>query len=219
MAAPSGATPVLGLRYPTQDDDVDVPRDIKALAEDTEAKLAPYIGEIRMFGFPNPMPRWLACDATVKEQAAYPELFAKIGTTWNTGGETPTQFRLPPFAGRALVGAGAGAGLTARVVATRWGVEAVVLTAAQSGTNGNGQTGGENTDHVHYLSSNPLSDVGTHWAYASAGGVASICIQNPGTGGRNTGHIHTLGARAADASHDNTQPSIAVPVHIYAGRV
>jgi len=33
MAGPSGTTPVLALPYPTPDDNVDVPRDIKALAD------------------------------------------------------------------------------------------------------------------------------------------------------------------------------------------
>ena len=38
---------------------------------------------------------WLECNGQVVEQADYPELFEKIGTTYNTGGETGTQFRLP----------------------------------------------------------------------------------------------------------------------------
>src|SRR4051812_3533645 len=37
MAAPSGATPILGLPYPIPNDDVDVPRDIKALADKLDA--------------------------------------------------------------------------------------------------------------------------------------------------------------------------------------
>lgn len=36
----------------------------------------------------------VACD-TVLEQADYPVLFATIGTDFNTGGETGTQFRTP----------------------------------------------------------------------------------------------------------------------------
>ncbi|CAB4155568.1 MdpB Microcystin-dependent protein [uncultured Caudovirales phage] len=38
---------------------------------------------------------WLACDGTVLNRVDYPELFLVIGTTWNIGGESGTQFRLP----------------------------------------------------------------------------------------------------------------------------
>lgn len=40
---------------------------------------------------------WLKCTGAVLLRAAYPKLFAKIGTTYNTGGELSTQFRLPDW--------------------------------------------------------------------------------------------------------------------------
>lgn len=42
---------------------------------------------------------WLKCTGAVLLRAAYPKLFAKIGTTYNTGGELSTQFRLPDWRG------------------------------------------------------------------------------------------------------------------------
>lgn len=39
---------------------------------------------------------WLECSGQVVLQADYPELFAAIGTTYNTGGEAGNEFRLPP---------------------------------------------------------------------------------------------------------------------------
>ena len=39
---------------------------------------------------------WLECNGQVVLRADYPDLFAAIGTTYNTGGELGTEFRLPP---------------------------------------------------------------------------------------------------------------------------
>lgn len=47
---------------------------------------------------------WLMCDGSVKNRADYPVLFQAIGTTYNTGGETNAQFRLPSRQGRVGVG-------------------------------------------------------------------------------------------------------------------
>ena len=47
---------------------------------------------------------WLMCDGSVKNRADYPVLFQAIGTTYNTGGETSAQFRLPSRQGRVGVG-------------------------------------------------------------------------------------------------------------------
>jgi len=42
---------------------------------------------------------WLKCTGAVLLRTAYPKLFAIIGTTYNTGGELSTQFRLPDWRG------------------------------------------------------------------------------------------------------------------------
>lgn len=47
---------------------------------------------------------WLLADGAVKLRADYPALFAVIGTTYNTGGESALQFRLPNKKGRVGVG-------------------------------------------------------------------------------------------------------------------
>ncbi|HDS1728283.1 TPA: tail fiber protein [Pseudomonas putida] len=49
----------------------------------------------------SPDPGWLKSVGSVLLRAAYPKLFAKIGTTYNIGGELSTEFRLPDW--RALV--------------------------------------------------------------------------------------------------------------------
>lgn len=47
----------------------------------------------------SPDPGWLKCVGSVLIRTAYPKLFAVIGTTFNTGGELSTEFRLPDWRG------------------------------------------------------------------------------------------------------------------------
>ncbi|MGN2380326.1 phage tail protein [Pseudomonas juntendi] len=47
----------------------------------------------------SPAPGWLKCVGSVLTRTAYPKLFAVIGTTYNTGGELSTEFRLPDWRG------------------------------------------------------------------------------------------------------------------------
>jgi len=54
---------------------------------------------------------WLACDGSLLKRDEYPELFLVIGTTWNIGGETSAQFRLPDR--RRVVAVGRDAAVTA----------------------------------------------------------------------------------------------------------
>jgi microcystin-dependent protein len=42
---------------------------------------------------------WLKCNGALLLRSAYPKLFAKIATDYNTGGELSTQFRLPDWRG------------------------------------------------------------------------------------------------------------------------
>src|SRR4051812_36545283 len=125
-------TPRLALPYPAPTAAADVPADIQALATALDS-LVYIVGELRTFATLAAPAKWLASGALVN-QADYPELYAEVGVLWNVGGEAAAQFRAGPVvAGRSLVGAGQGAGLTNRPIASRWGSEAVTLTSRQSG--------------------------------------------------------------------------------------
>jgi len=45
---------------------------------------------------------WFYCNGSVRNRADYPDLFAAIGTRWNTTGESGTQFRLPNLPGKVI---------------------------------------------------------------------------------------------------------------------
>lgn len=62
-------------------------------------------GDIKMVAHNNaPSVGWLKCNGSVVLRSSYPRLFSQIGTTWNTGGESGLQFRLPDFRGEFLRG-------------------------------------------------------------------------------------------------------------------
>lgn len=67
---------------------------IAALEATIEPRMPPgWYGQFAGAG--TPPGRWLRCNGAVVLRATYPDLFAAIGTTYNTGGESGTQFRLP----------------------------------------------------------------------------------------------------------------------------
>jgi microcystin-dependent protein len=53
---------------------------------------------------------WLLCNAQIVSQLTYPALYAVILGTYNLGGETSQQFRVPDLRGRAPFGPDAGTG-------------------------------------------------------------------------------------------------------------
>lgn len=56
---------------------------------------------------------WLICNGAAKSRTTFSSLFVAIGTTYGVG-DGSTTFNIPDGVGRVLIGAGTGAGLTAR---------------------------------------------------------------------------------------------------------
>jgi microcystin-dependent protein len=123
-------TPNLGLPYPDLDDPPDVPYDVGALANtlDTLAKLhAP--GDLIVSAAAT-RAGCLLCDGAAVSRDDYAALFAAIGSTYGDGDHSTT-FNVPDYRGRAIVGAGAGTGLTNRALGSHGGEEKHVLTTAE----------------------------------------------------------------------------------------
>lgn len=77
-------------------------------------------GHIRAFALDIAPTGYLACDGSLLNRAAYASLFSVIGTAFNVGGESTSEFRLPDLRGKARMGSGqdTGRGLTNRVHGT-----------------------------------------------------------------------------------------------------
>ena len=66
------------------------------------------IGALLPFAGASAPTDYVICDGQELAEATYPVLFALIGTTYNTGGETTNYFRVPDMKGRVPIGSGLG---------------------------------------------------------------------------------------------------------------
>lgn len=119
---------------------------------------------------------YLACDGTTKARSSYPSLFAAIGTTFNTGGEASTDFRLPGPQGRAIGVAGAGSGLTTRALGAKVGGETHVH---GMGTHTHPIPHKHKTTNVHDDNTgHPFGNGTQQWGTAGDASGANIGTQN-----------------------------------------
>lgn len=144
------------------------------------------IGTIFSYLTDDPPEHSLALDGSTYDEDDYPALVAKGISQWSNGDGT---FTLPDSGGRTIVGAGAGAGLTARSLGDLFGVETVTLTEA------------EIPSHVH-----PDTTTGATLADPLIGvpaPVASVAAPS------------TTGATGGGGAHENVQPSIVFPLAVW----
>ncbi|MFY9259498.1 MAG: tail fiber protein [Gallionella sp.] len=87
-----------------------------------------FVGEIRLFAGNYAPEGWVLCNGQALSISEYQVLFALLGTIY--GGDGVNTFNVPDFSGRLPVGAGQGAGLTARVLGQQGGAETVALNNA-----------------------------------------------------------------------------------------
>lgn len=98
-------------------------------------------GMIMAYAATTPPNGWVTCNGAALSRTTYSALFSIIGTSYGVG-DGSTTFNVPDLAGRAPIGYGSGAGLTARTTLNApTGTETVTLTDAQSGVAAHGHPG------------------------------------------------------------------------------
>ena len=159
------------------------------------------IGTIQDFGQAALPFGFVACvdgiPGKVLRLGTYAKLFAAIGTTYNTGGELGTEFRLPGAPGRTRVMPGSYTdpvtGVIARAAGQRLGAEAHVNTIAQTPLHGH-----------------PGTTVSIAGGAFAAGGGAVGGFANGGTNLNQITGIINMSAEGGGASHNNMQPSLVI---------
>jgi microcystin-dependent protein len=215
---PAGTTPNLLLPYPGDSDPADGPGDIKKLADAIDLLAASgYVGwqpgDLKVSAAAVPTPGWLLCNGQAVSRTVYAALFAAIATTFGAGDGSST-FAVPDYRGRAIIGAGAGGGLTNRPLGSSGGAEFVALTARQSGVNPNGVSGWQSQNHSHGSPTGVGYVEGALPGNLTAYIIANFRGQAGDTGVRivsataieNALHQHVLLERNADESHNNMPP-------------
>ena len=141
---------------------------------------------------------WLLCNGDAVSRTTYASLYSAIGTTFGPGNGTTT-FNVPDARGRATVGVGTGAGLTARTLAATGGAETHALSEAELASH----------DHDFLPTAPTVALVktvatGIGFVYSDAETLSqenATATQNAGSG----------------TAHANMQPFLALNFLIYAG--
>jgi len=160
------------------------------------------LGEIRAVAFPFAPANWAICNGSLLAIRSNTALFSLLGVQY--GGDGINTFALPDLRGRAIVDAGAGAGLSAYTPGTMTGTAAVTLTPDQmpmhvhtlsASVNVNSQSGNQASPSGNYLS----NTVGLQ--YGETAGAATMAANSvKGSGGM-------VGDNQA---HENRQPFLVL---------
>lgn len=169
---------------------------------DTSGSLVPP-GSLLMFAGGAAPEGYLFCDGSAVSRTTYNVLFSAIGTTWGVGDGTTT-FNLPDLRGRGPLGAGTGAGLSARTLGASGGAETVTLTSAEmpSHTHTHNANGGAGSG----------ADPSTGLAYANGANTASAGLDSSnGEPNLYTNPIAlSINSTGGGGAHANMQPFAVV---------
>ena len=175
-----------------------------------------YIGEIRMFAGSFPPQYWAFCEGQLFPINQNQSLFSIIGTRF--GGDGRTNFALPDLRERAVLGAGAGPGLSPRTLGQAGGSNSVALNEnqlpnhthqtnvvnrgahANTAVNGSGTAGTPQSGFNVAVATDANGDAVK--AYASSG----TPISKPASG---TLTIN-VGYAGGNQPHENRPPSLAM---------
>lgn len=172
---------------------------------------------------------WLLADGAVVSRTTYAALFAVYGTTYNTGGESGTQFRLPDRRGRAGVGWDESQG-EFNTMGKKGGAKTHTLTTAEMPSHTHAQNPHNHVQDAHTHIQNAHShqynlgwneSLSVNWAIVNGAdlqfnrGQSSIASSlttavNQSTAATNQPATATNQNSGGDGAHNNLQPYIAL---------
>lgn len=172
---------------------------------------APFIAEIRIFGFNFAPYGWAFCNGQILSIAQNTALFSLVGTYY--GGNGTSTFGLPNFQGVAPLGAGSGAGLTPRVVGETGGTASVTLLSSEMPGHNHTLLDGNGASQLQATTTAPDTDVsagnlpaGAALGAASWNGGFSTLAQASGADMAAT----TTQAVGTSQAHENMPPYLAL---------
>lgn len=157
--------------------------------------MAPYVGEIRMFGGNFAPAGWMLCQGQTLPISENEVLFQLIGTTY--GGDGQQTFNLPNLASRVPIHQGTSPQGTSFVLGQSGGTETVTLTTAQIPSHTHPMLG--STDPAGQQS--PTSNV------VAKSTQVDLYINAQPQDAMNTQAISPVGG---SQPHDNTQPFLCI---------
>lgn len=174
--------------------------------------IQPFIGTVVPKG-------WLELKGQVLERAEYATLFGAIGTRFNTGGESGTEFRLPDARGRVMLHSDDAYGGEGTAVLSLANLPAVTLAVTDPGHthafSGAPHTHGvTDPGHSHTVTGSPLVDGGSNVSVGS--GAGSTRMGSAGAIGTQTA-VTNLTVNNATAGGSNANASTGISVQLEGG--
>jgi microcystin-dependent protein len=168
-------------------------------------------GTILAFGGASAPAGFLLCDGKEYAEATYNRLFKVIGYTF--GKPSAGKFNVPNTLGRVIVGAGAGAGLTARTLGEKGGTETVVLSTnqlAKHGHSGSSSTSDMATNGGGAIIFEPPPGWGGWLGHITEGGGLGGNMNVAGYPGGGIASSVSIGETGSNEAHPNIQPFLSV---------
>jgi len=163
------------------------------LIPNTSGSLVPP-GSLLMFGGLAAPAGYLLCDGAAVSRSEYGVLFGVIGTAYGAGNGSTT-FNLPDLRSRGPLGAGAGVGLTSRLLGVSGGAETVTLDGTMLPSHTHTGTTASDGSHAH-----TVTDPGhTHTGTTATAGSHAHTINDPG-------HSHTQNTINDDFNNSGANP-------------
>lgn len=186
-----------------------VMENFRALRTAVEEAVSPSaVGDLKLSAATSVPAGWFACEGQAVSRVTFKALFEAIGVAYGEG-DKATTFNIPDYRGRSPLGAGTGAGLTARALGTKLGQETHVLEASEMPSHGHAVT---DPGHTHpgtggnsFMQSSGPEHFKVEGSGFGIGGVAA-------TGSAVTGV--TVGNTGGGAAHNTMHPSTVCNVWI-----
>lgn len=170
--------------------------------------MTPMLGHIIAYATTIAPNNVLPCDGGTYLRTDFPELYAVIDSAFVVDAD---HFITPDLRGRTIVGAGSGAGLSARAVADTFGVEAHSLIEAENANHTHSDAGHNHIDSGHtHVDGNAVPTailIGAGVPAPSA--IPSVGVTGAGFAAIGTGFASLSSSGSGDA-HENMQPSYAL---------
>ena len=158
----------------------------------------PFVGEIRLFGFPRVPTGWLACNGQLLPISNYEVLYTLIGTTY--GGDGVNTFATPDLRGRIPLCQGQGNGLTNRALGERSGNETVTLLTTQLP---------QHTHTAYATSSTANANApGTTVLPGTLSGTDTMYTNDVASASSFSLETTAVGSQGGSLPHDNTMPTL-----------
>lgn len=180
-------------------------------------------GDLKVSAAVAPPVGWLLCDGRALARVDYPALYTAIGVAFGAG-DGSTTFNVPDLRGRAVMGAGAGPGLTARALGAKVGEEAHTLAVGEMPSHGHGVSDPTHAHtvadpgHAHSVGVNNVNvadtQTGPQGGAVLGGTPLSTDVRGTGIGIYGAATGIGIQANGGSGAHNTMQPSTAVNVFI-----